>query len=69
MLDEDGSPLPFEARPLVIALQQRQPAHRAFLAHLRDGRRLRLESTAFPLQGQGGRSLGVLAILWETPAR
>jgi PAS domain-containing protein len=66
MLADDGSPLPFEARPLVIALQQQQAAHRAFLVRLRDGRRMRVEATAFPLQGQGGRHLGVVAIFWET---
>ena len=63
---EDGSPLPFEARPLVIALQRQQAAHRAFLVGLRDGRRIRVEATAFPLQGQGGRHLGAVAIFWET---
>jgi PAS domain-containing protein len=66
MLGDDGSPLPLEARPLVIALQQQQAAHRAFMVRLRDGRRIQVEATAFPLEGQGGRHLGAVAMFWET---
>jgi PAS domain-containing protein len=62
---EDGSPLPFEARALVIALQKRQAAHRTSWLHKPDGSRRKIEATAFPLEGQGGRHLGAVAILWE----
>jgi len=51
---EDGSPLPLEARPLVIALQK------AF-----DGIVRRIAATAFPLEGQGARHLGAVVIFWE----
>ena len=62
---EDGSPLPPEARPLVIALQKRQAAHRAFWIRGADGVSRRIQATAFPLEGQGGRHLGAVAIFWE----
>jgi PAS domain-containing protein len=62
---EDGSPLPLAARPLVIALQKHQATHRAVWLHKPDGSRRKIEVTAFPMEGQGGRHLGVVAILWE----
>jgi PAS domain-containing protein len=61
--EEDGSPVPLETRPLIIALHTRQAAHRAFCVRMPDGSRRRVESTAFPLEGQGGRNLGAVAIL------
>jgi PAS domain-containing protein len=61
----DGSPLPSEAVPLVIALKQHQAAHLAFQIHGLDGVVRQLEVTAFPLDGQGGRHLGAVAIFWE----
>jgi PAS domain-containing protein len=60
---EDGSPLPLGARPLVIALQTRKAATRSFLLRMPDGTRRKVDSTAFPLEGQGGRNLGAVAIL------
>ena len=65
LTDEDGSPLPLEARPLVIALQKHQAAHRASWLLGCDGIRRKIEATAFPLEGQGGRHLGAVVILWE----
>jgi PAS domain-containing protein len=62
---EDGSPLPREARPLVIAVEKHRPAHRAFRLQGLDGVSRRIESTAFPLEGQGGRELGAVVIFWE----
>jgi PAS domain-containing protein len=64
---EDGSPLPLEERPSVIALQQRQASHRVFWMMGADGVRRKLEATGFPLDGQGGRHLGAVVILWEAP--
>jgi PAS domain-containing protein len=61
----DGSPLPSEALPLVIALQQHQAAHLAFQIRGLDGVSRQIEVTAFPLDGQGGRHLGAVAIFWE----
>jgi hypothetical protein len=62
---EDGSPLPLEARPAVVALQQKRASHRVFWMVGADGVRRKLEATGFPLEGQGGRHLGAVVILWE----
>ncbi len=64
---EDGTALPPDALPLVAALQKRQAAHRAFWIRGLDGVRRKLEVTAIPLEGQGGRFLGALALFWEQP--
>ena len=65
LMTEDGSPVPREARPLVVALEKRQAAHRAFRFQGFDGVVRKIEATAFPLEGQGGRHLGAVVILWE----
>jgi PAS domain-containing protein len=65
---EDGSPLALEARPLIIALQQHRAVHGAFWIQRRDGIAQRIEATAFPLEGQGGRPLGAVAIFWQVRA-
>ena len=62
---EDGSPLLRESRPLVIALEKHQAAHRRFWMRSAEGSRRRVEATAFPLEGQSGRHLGAVVILWE----
>jgi PAS domain-containing protein len=65
---EDGSPLALEARPLIMALQQHRAVHGAFWIQHRDGIAQRIEATAFPLEGQGGRQLGAVAIFWRVRA-
>jgi PAS domain-containing protein len=62
---EAGTALPPEALPLVIALQQHRAAHLAFQIRGRDGADRKIEVTAFPLEGQGARHLGAVAIFWE----
>jgi PAS domain-containing protein len=62
---EDGSPIPPEALPLVIALREHRAAHRNFLIRGLDRVSRRIGVTAFPLEGQGGRHLGAVAIFWE----
>lgn len=62
---QDGSPVPPEARSTVIALQKHHPVHRAYWLRGPDGISRRVEVTAFPLEGQGGRRLGAVAIFWE----
>jgi PAS domain-containing protein len=62
---EDGSPLPSEAIPLGIALLQRRPSHRRLRFKGLDGVWRLIETTAFPIEGQGGRHLGAVAIFWE----
>lgn len=61
----DGSPLPPDALPLVIALQKHRAAHRALRIRGLDGVSRMIQVTAFPLEGQGGRHLGAVAIFWE----
>ena len=65
LTDEGGTALPLEARPLVIALQKLQAAHSSLWIGSRDHGRRRIEATAFPLIGQGGRHLGAVVIFWE----
>jgi PAS domain-containing protein len=65
---EDGSPLPPEVLPLTIALQQHRAAHLVFQIRGLDGVHRKIEVTAFPLEGQGGRHLGAVAIFWEVRA-
>ena len=62
---EDGSPIPPDEVPLSIALQKWHAAHRALAIRGLDGVTRRLAVTAFPLEGQGGRRLGAVAIFWE----
>ena len=62
---DDGSPIPRESLPLVIALKKHRAAHRSMRIRGLDGIRRRIEVTAFPLEGQDGRHLGAVAILWE----
>ncbi len=67
--DEDGTDLPVHALPLVIALEKRKAAHRTFWIKGLDGIRRKIESTAFPLEGQSGRQLGAVTIFWERDSR
>jgi PAS domain-containing protein len=62
---EDGSPLKTEDLPINIALRERRPAHLWFRIRGLDGVWRRIEVTAFPIEGQGGRHLGAVAIFWE----
>ncbi len=62
---EDGSPLPLEVFPLAVALRDRQPAHSPVRYMALDGVWRTVEVTAFPVEGQGGRHLGAVAIFWE----
>ena len=62
---EDGSPMPPDELPLVIALNDHRPAHGSFWIQGLDGRRHHLSVTAIPLIGQNERDLGAMAIFWE----
>ena len=64
--DEEGTPMAREDRALVIALEKQRAAHRVMWIRKKpDGVRRKLEITAFPLEGQGGRHLGAVVISWE----
>ena len=63
--DESGAPVPPEALPLAIAFRKQRASHRVFWIRGLDGISRRIGVTAFPLEGQGGRHLGAVAIFWE----
>ena len=62
---EDGSPVPLEDRPLIIALNKGRAAHRDYLLQTADGITRRVGLTALPLDGQGTRYLGAAVVFWE----
>ena len=62
---EDGTPLPADALPIGVALLQRRPAHRRLRFRGLDGVWRLIDTTAFPIEGQGGRHLGAVVIFWE----
>ena len=64
-VDSQGRPIPPEELPLVIALQERHPAHKIIWIQGLDGVSREIEVTAFPLVGQAERFLGAIAIFWE----
>ena len=52
--------------PIVVALQQRRPAHgRRWLLRRADRVRLQVEATAFPIIDHEERLLGAVAMFWE----
>ncbi len=63
--DPDGSPIPSEELPLVVALTQQIPSHRKIRISALDGSFRLIEVTAIPIVGQGGRHLGAMAAFWE----
>jgi PAS domain-containing protein len=64
-VDDDGNSISPERLPLVIALNEKRPAHLLFWIQGLDNVRRRIETTAVPLIGQAGRHLGAIAIFWE----
>jgi PAS domain-containing protein len=63
----DGTPLPIEDLPGLIALRDRHPAHQLVYMHGFDGVVRAVESTAIPLESAGGHVLGVMLFLWRRP--
>lgn len=64
--DEAGSPLDIDELPLVRALRARRPAHARFDITGLDGAPRTLEVSAFPLEAEGRRQLGAVALFWES---
>ena len=62
--DLDGKPLKNSELPLVIALTEQRLAHRELRIRGLDGKWRSIESSAFPVIGQGGRHLGA-ATFWR----
>jgi PAS domain-containing protein len=66
--DEAGQPLDIDQLPLVRALRARRPAHHRFAITGLDGKPRSLEVSAFPLEAEGARMLGAVALFWESGA-
>jgi len=67
ILAEDGSPISIQDMPITAAVRERRPGHLRLKFESLDGVRRTVEVTAFPLDGQGDRHLGAVAIFWEVP--
>ena len=63
--DEFDQPLFPETLPLMIALNERHPAHGQFWIRGIDNIRRQIEVVAFPLTTKNDRHLGAIAIFWE----
>ena len=63
--DQKGAPIAPGKLPLVIALNERRPAHGSFWIRGLNSTPRHIEVTAFPLVGQANRFLGGVAIFWE----
>ncbi len=61
----DGSTLEWKDLPINIARREGRPAHLPFRIKGLDGVWRELETTAFPITSQGGKSLGSVAIFWQ----
>jgi hypothetical protein len=66
--NEDGSPMPTEELPLMIALNERKPVHRVVRYEGLDGVSRKVEVTAVPLMAHGDRDLGAVVFFWEVRA-
>ena len=62
-----GAPLLPGGLPLVVALRESRPAHRAIWIRGGDGQQRHIEITAIPLLDEGGHLLGATALFWELP--
>ena len=61
----EGSPIPLERLPVMVALLERRPMHGWLDIMGLDGVRRHIEVTALPLDGPDGGSLGAVAVFWE----
>lgn len=61
----DGTPYPNAELPVVVALTDRVPSHDTIRVRGLDATWRILEITAFPVEGQGNRHLGAVAMFWE----
>ncbi len=68
-VDLDGNPIEARDLPLVRALEKREAAHRRIRITAMDGVERNLAITAFPIEGEGDRHLGAVALFWEDGRR
>jgi PAS domain-containing protein len=65
IMREDGSAYPADELPIAVALRERQPKHDVLRFRSLDGVEHVVQTTAFPLEGHGGRHIGAVAIFWD----
>ncbi len=63
--DLNGSPMPTEQLPIVVALRDRVPDHLSVRIKDHRGQWRVIQASAAPIEGQGGRHLGAFAMFWE----
>jgi PAS domain-containing protein len=63
--DANGRPIPFDDRPMIVALRRQAPAHRRYTILGFDRCRHEIEGLAFPLVNTAGCQLGALGVFWE----
>ncbi len=63
--DESGRPVTPDKSPLTVAVREHRPVHARLMGKSLGGEPRHVEITALPLQGQAGRHLGAVAIIWE----
>lgn len=64
--DLDGNPLPDIELPVVAALVKQRPSHRRIRFCGFDEVWRDVDISAMPIEGQGGRFVGVFATFWES---
>ncbi len=64
--DREGEPLTARSLPIVTALSEQRPTHGEIRFCGLDGVWRDIEVSAFPVEGQANRFLGVFATFWET---
>jgi len=63
--EPDESPMEVRQMPIAVALHDRRPQQYRMIIHGADGAPHRIVTTAIPLDGQGGTSLGAMNFFWE----
>ena len=63
--DLDGQPMSDKEMAVVVAMTERSPKHDKIRFCGLDGIWREVEVSAIPIEGQGGRFLGVCATFWE----
>ena len=64
-VDLEGQPIPPAKLALMIALDERRPAHERIFIRGLNGVRRHLEVVAIPILGIQGEFLGAVALFWE----
>jgi PAS domain-containing protein len=65
--DAEGSPIPYDELPLVVAVRNDRPAHAKFEIRSTDGHLHTVEASAFPILTPHG-TRGAIAVFWPTSA-